>query len=102
MSLLKLGNHQIDLIELLLNGEHEQHGQVGPRRESLGRVIANHQSPEIFLGQRNPFVESFGNFLPESVHLASELHVQNAITEVDDVGTRHFSRRYCWINSPEW
>ena len=69
---LKLGNHQVDFIKLLISGKHEQHGQVGARRE-VAPLVANHQSFIGFFRHADGSIDPFNHLGAHGIHFAVEL-----------------------------
>ena len=64
---LKLGDHQVDFVKLLVAGKHEQHGQVGSCGE-VASFVANHKPFVRFFSHANCGVDALNDFGTHGIH----------------------------------
>ena len=70
--ILKLGNHQVDFVKLLISGEHEQHRQIGSGRE-VASFVADDKSFVGFFCHADCGVDALNDFGTHGIHFGVKL-----------------------------
>ena len=80
---LKLSDHQVDFVKLLISGKHEQHGQVGTSRE-VASFIADDKPFVGFFSHANGRIDALNDFGTHGVHFGVELQSDDLVSKIDD------------------
>ena len=81
--ILKLGNHQVDFVKLLISGKHEQHGQVGSSGE-VASLVADDKPFVGFFSHANGRIDALNDFGAHGIHFGVELKANDLVSKIND------------------
>ena len=81
--ILKLGDHQVDFVKLLISGKHKQHSQVGSSGE-VASLVADDKPFVGFFSHANGRIDALNDFGTHGIHFGVELQAYDLVSKVND------------------